>query len=150
MKLILAIEEEFYQSKPIQISGYTEDKKIREENFEKWLKNYLSNYRLKDQERLGLELIKSMYMELILKNKTEPLDGEWLLNWGVKTFFLYKMFKPYLSEEKAKLYAKPLKDFYYCHIKQPSTKELEEDLETKKAKELIEEILGIESPEFEG
>lgn len=143
-----AIEEEL--TKITGSAGFSEEeeiKKIQQEKLDKWLKNYFDNYTKVDREKLAMEVMNPLYEKLWSATKSQVLDPVWAHKWSSQALSFYRIFKPFLSAESAKIYAKPLQAFYDTVITESLEKAREEGAETSKFEKFqqkFEEVLEIE------
>ncbi len=124
-----------------------EEQKVREEELDQWLKEYLESYRQSEREKIVRVILDSFYAELAQMPESEAKALEFSVDWALETRSLYKMFKPYLSESSASEYAKPLSKFYEIVIAEAledSTGDEENRALVYKLKQEFEEILDIE------
>ena len=124
--------------------------KIKQQEIDQWLNQYLEKYQEVDREKLVMEILNPVYAKLIVPIQRDTITPEWALNWSLEALSLYKMFKPYLSASSDQNYAKPIKGFYETVITgaiKNAEKELQDQEDLKKLKQLFEETLAIEESE---
>ncbi|GFE71865.1 DUF2839 family protein [Chroococcus sp. FPU101] len=99
---------------------------IREE-LEKWLAEYLSVYRAKNQEQLVCIILDDHYdelSELLIEaeeaNNSEKVQGysKNALLWVMQALFYFSLLSPYLTPQRAREYTKALNSFYQMTIEE--------------------------------
>ena len=124
--------------------------KIKQQEIDQWLNQYLEKYQEVDREKLVMEIINPVYGKLMVAIERNRINAEWALNWSLEALSLYKMFKPYLSASSEKHYAKPIRGFYKTVITgaiNNASEEVKDQEELKKLKRLFEGTLEIEESE---
>ncbi len=126
-----------------------EDEKAQEELGEKldalttWLDDYLKPYRPQDREKLASAVLDVQYATLEESDgHSEEEIADFTMKWVMQCLSLYQMFKPYLSDSKAKVYAQPLHSFYNMTMEEFAS-EGEHPQEIQEAmRQLFESCLG--------